>query len=370
MPSCSSASSASATTTEPLGAQGLPLTPLRSIAVDKALHVYGTPFFIQADLPVDSPTAKNPFAHLMIAQDTGSAIVGPARADLYWGAGKLAGQIAGRLKDHGQFTMLVPREIDPAEAGAKMPLPLAAAGRPDRAPAAAEARAARTHRRTRRHAQAQTQAVSRRELSEEERALWRGVARSLKPLRKRAPRATEDGEAVVAAPKPVEATKATARTSAKADKAQKADEDCQAHPAAHRDPPIIKLVAPPPSFAPIARREKQHLARGRTAIDARIDLHGMTQAEAHAALAHFLRRAQRDGAKFALVVTGKGTRSAAGERGVLRRQVPLWLRLPELRDIVLGFEEAHVSHGGEGALYVRLRRGCDLKPLQETLSAS
>jgi membrane-bound lytic murein transglycosylase A len=60
----------------------------------------------------------------MIAQDTGSAIVGPARADLYWGAGKLAGQIAGRLKDHGQFTMLIPREIDPAEAGAKMPMPL------------------------------------------------------------------------------------------------------------------------------------------------------------------------------------------------------------------------------------------------------
>jgi membrane-bound lytic murein transglycosylase A len=109
---------------EPLGAQGMPLTPGRSIAVDKALHVYGTPFFIHADLPIDTPTSKTPFRRLMIAQDTGSAIVGPARADLYWGAGKLAGQIAGRLKDHGQFTMLVPREIDPAEAGAKMPLPL------------------------------------------------------------------------------------------------------------------------------------------------------------------------------------------------------------------------------------------------------
>ncbi len=109
---------------EPLGAQGLPLTPGRSIAVDKAMHVYGTPFFIQADLPIDSPTTKNPFRRLMIAQDTGSAIVGPARADIYWGAGKQAGLVAGRLKDHGQFTMLIPREIDPAEAGAKMPLPL------------------------------------------------------------------------------------------------------------------------------------------------------------------------------------------------------------------------------------------------------
>jgi membrane-bound lytic murein transglycosylase A len=60
----------------------------------------------------------------MIAQDTGSAIVGPARADLYWGAGNLAGQIAGRIKQPGRFTMLVPREIDPVEAGARMPLPL------------------------------------------------------------------------------------------------------------------------------------------------------------------------------------------------------------------------------------------------------
>ena len=84
----------------------------------------------------------------------------------------------------------------------------------------------------------------------------------------------------------------------------------------------------------------------------------MTQAQAHAALVRFLRGAQAEGAKFALVVTGKGSRSidAASDRGVLRRQVPLWLQLPELRDIVVGFEEAHVGHGGEGALYVRLRR--------------
>jgi peptidoglycan lytic transglycosylase A len=106
------------------GAQGLPLTPGRSIAVDKALHVYGTPFFIEADLPIDSPKPTTPFRRLMIAQDTGSAIVGPARADLYWGAGNLAGRIAGRLRHAGKFTMLVPRELDPVEAGARMPLPL------------------------------------------------------------------------------------------------------------------------------------------------------------------------------------------------------------------------------------------------------
>jgi peptidoglycan lytic transglycosylase A len=107
----------------PLGAQGLPLTAGRSIAVDKALHVYGTPFFIEAGLPIDSGRASTPFRRLMIAQDTGSAIVGPARADLYWGAGKLAGQVAGRVRHPGRFTMLVPREIDPVEAGGRMPLP-------------------------------------------------------------------------------------------------------------------------------------------------------------------------------------------------------------------------------------------------------
>ncbi len=108
----------------PLGAQGLPLTPGRSIAVDKALHVYGTPFFIDAGLPIDSPRASTQFRRLMIAQDTGSAIVGPARADLYWGSGKLAGQVAGRIRQNGRFTMLIPREIDPVAAGARMPLPL------------------------------------------------------------------------------------------------------------------------------------------------------------------------------------------------------------------------------------------------------
>jgi membrane-bound lytic murein transglycosylase A len=107
-----------------LGAQGLPLTAGRSIAVDKGLHVYGTPFFIEADLPIESAKAATPFRRLMVAQDTGSAIVGPARADLYWGAGDQAGRIAGRVRQAGKFTMLIPREIDPVEAGARMPMPL------------------------------------------------------------------------------------------------------------------------------------------------------------------------------------------------------------------------------------------------------
>ena len=108
---------------EAVGAQGIPLTPGRSIAVDKSLHVYGTPFFITGELPIESETSKTPFHRLMIAQDTGSAITGPARADLYFGAGAEAGKISGRLKQNIQFVMLVPKSLDPVERGHRMPLP-------------------------------------------------------------------------------------------------------------------------------------------------------------------------------------------------------------------------------------------------------
>jgi membrane-bound lytic murein transglycosylase A len=108
---------------EALGAQGIPLSAGRSIAVDKSLHVYGTPFFIAADLPIASGQPNTPFRRTMIAQDTGSAIVGPARADLYFGAGDQAGLVAGRVRQPGQFAMLLPRDLDPVAAGAHMPLP-------------------------------------------------------------------------------------------------------------------------------------------------------------------------------------------------------------------------------------------------------
>jgi membrane-bound lytic murein transglycosylase A len=116
---------------EASGAQGVPLTSGRSIAIDSALHVYGTPFFIQAHLPLTNAKRSASFARLMIAQDTGSAIVGPARADIYFGAGDQAGQVAGRVHHSGNFVMLVPRELDPVETGAQVPLP------PERPPAAA-----------------------------------------------------------------------------------------------------------------------------------------------------------------------------------------------------------------------------------------
>jgi len=177
-----------------------------------------------------------------------------------------------------------------------------------------------------------------RELSDEERRLWRGVARSVKPLRGRTVREAEEGEG---APLPTQpAAKPTAKPAVKS-----------ARPAKPAALPLTPIV-------PLARRERQKIARGGTPIDARIDLHGMTQGEAHVALAHFLRRAQRDGARFVLVITGKGggRNDRAEDRGVLRRQVPLWLGLPEFRGLVVGFEAAHMAHGGEGALYVQLRR--------------
>jgi membrane-bound lytic murein transglycosylase A len=108
---------------EAVGAQGVPLTPGRSIAVDKALHVYGTPFFIEGELPIETELSKTPFRRLMIAQDTGSAIVGPARADLYFGAGVEAGKVSGRLRHNMRFVILIPKSLDPAARGRKMPIP-------------------------------------------------------------------------------------------------------------------------------------------------------------------------------------------------------------------------------------------------------
>ena len=108
---------------EPVGGQGVPLSPGRSIAVDRQ-HEYGTPFFIEANLPIESVKLLSPFHRVVIAQDTGSAIVGPARADVYWGAGDDAGGIASRIRHRGRFVMLLPRELDMIEAGRHMPLPL------------------------------------------------------------------------------------------------------------------------------------------------------------------------------------------------------------------------------------------------------
>ena len=171
----------------------------------------------------------------------------------------------------------------------------------------------------------------RRKLSDEERTLWSRITRSVAPLRRKAV-------------EPAEAASTTRKTTAAP---------------TVRAPAPVRTPAPPPkpapSVEPLDRKLKRRLARGTVEIDARLDLHGKTQSQAHAALLRFLHRAQGDGARFVLVITGKGTRDD-GERGVLKRQVPLWLRLPEFRGYVAGLEDAHIGHGGEGALYVRIRR--------------
>jgi DNA-nicking Smr family endonuclease len=172
-----------------------------------------------------------------------------------------------------------------------------------------------------------------RSLSEEERALWESVAKQVKPLRKK----TRAAKPLNPAPEP----------------------PGDIRPASAPRPAAAAVVKPKPvpSLAPLGRRERSRLSRGRSEIDARIDLHGMTQLRAHRALLSFLQRAHADGATFVLVITGKGkVGGAEEERGVLRRQVPNWLSLPEFRALVVGFEEAHIGHGGEGALYVRVRR--------------
>jgi membrane-bound lytic murein transglycosylase A len=112
-----------ATEDEAVGGEGVPLVPGRSIAVDRSLHAYGTPFFIAADLPIANDKAGTKFRRLVFAQDTGSAIVGPARADIYFGAGDEAARIAGRIRNPGQFVMLLPRELDPVAAAGNVPLP-------------------------------------------------------------------------------------------------------------------------------------------------------------------------------------------------------------------------------------------------------
>ena len=176
-----------------------------------------------------------------------------------------------------------------------------------------------------------------RRLSSEEQVLWDGVARSVKPIRKRA-------KPPMASAKPAEQPKPPPKFSGKK----------TVKPPAAPVQTALKPKGPPP-LGPLERRLKQRIARGNRAIDGRLDLHGHTQAQAHDSLLRFLRASQGRGGSVVLVITGKGGRGA-DDRGVLKRAVPLWLALPEFRQIVIGFDDAAIGHGGEGALYVRLRK--------------
>ena len=178
-----------------------------------------------------------------------------------------------------------------------------------------------------------------RRLSDEEIDLWIAVAKSVSRRK----------GAKLPSPRKIEAPAAEA--------APAQDEGGRKHP-----PPASRPAQHLP-LAPLERRLRKQLAQGRSAIDQSIDLHGMNQAQAHQALRGFLHHAQAQGDRLVLVVTGKGApKASASERdgfdhlGVLRRIVPHWLQAPDMRAVVLGFEEAGRAHGGSGALYVRLRR--------------
>lgn len=170
------------------------------------------------------------------------------------------------------------------------------------------------------------------EITAEDHALWAHVVKSAKPL---------PGRVLPEAP----------------------DAPAQPEPPRAAGQPLLVLPAEPkarslPPLSGIEKRMVKEVARGQRAIDARIDLHGMRQAEAHAALVGFIHRAHAGGAKLVLVITGKGGGLDAfgEERGVLKRLVPHWLADPVLRRMIIGFESAGRGHGGEGALYVRIRR--------------
>ncbi len=182
-----------------------------------------------------------------------------------------------------------------------------------------------------------------RRLTEAEIEIWRRVAQTVTP---RAGSTLPEAPAAPL-PEPVPAPRAAAERPAPA----------RAFPAASYRPPVS---APRPPPVGLERRYRRRVADGRIPVEAVLDLHGMTQSQAHVALHRFLVGAQRDGARLVIVVTGKGvkerTRRDAAEPGVLRRAVPFWLRDAALRPIVIGFEEASLGHGGAGALYVRLRR--------------
>lgn len=163
---------------------------------------------------------------------------------------------------------------------------------------------------------------------DEELALWEWATRGAKPLAGRATRAP--------ARKPSGAPKAAPRAA----------------------PLTVKSAAALPNLTPgaspgVDRRTAERLHKGRMEIDGRLDLHGMTQAEAHDALAVFLDRAEARGWRCVLVITGKGTRPGGG---VLRDAVPRWLNLPSHRARILSFGAARPKDGGDGALYVLLRR--------------
>jgi DNA-nicking Smr family endonuclease len=191
-----------------------------------------------------------------------------------------------------------------------------------------------------------------RTLTADEVSLWSFVTRHVEPIRQKN---IKPELPLPAASEPLQPSKAEPPLPV-----SKAEKNARPMP-----PPAAKpfIPSPPPlpPLAPIERRLRQRLTRGDHPVDSVIDLHGKRQDEAHEALRRFIVGAQAMGYSVILVVTGKGASGSdlsglPDERGVLRRIVPHWLRMPDMRPFVIGFETAAQHHGGAGALYVRIRR--------------
>ena len=176
---------------------------------------------------------------------------------------------------------------------------------------------------------------------EHERALGHTAMRDVKPLKRGTAAARQAGDAAAPPEKPKKPSVAAPRPAPPVQ-----------NPAAN-----IAATKPAPEIshgraAGIDRRSAEKLRRGHLPIEGRLDLHGMTQEAASGRLANFLERAESQGKRCVLVITGKGLASG----GVLRDQVPRWLNLPPNRARVLAFDYARPQHGGGGALYVLLKR--------------
>ena len=197
-------------------------------------------------------------------------------------------------------------------------------------------------------------------LSSEDRRLWKQVTDTVTP---RQVNLNEGDEAFASAMQDIQKVKISGKPTVKTSSMSKV-----AMPSYSplRDSKKPSSAAVPPLLG-YNKREKSRLARGHTTLDGKIDLHGLTQDQAHKALHIFIGRAVASGWKNVLVITGKGTThynhglKSYGELGqespgVLRRKVPQWLSEPSVRSMVLGYETASSSHGGTGALFVRLRK--------------
>jgi DNA-nicking Smr family endonuclease len=179
---------------------------------------------------------------------------------------------------------------------------------------------------------------------DDDEALWKKVAGTASPLKR--------GRDAVVPPKP-------AKVAAPVVKVKQPKPAIPSQPAPKPAPKPNHV----PRAAPLDRQTSRQLDKGRLEVEARLDLHGLRQRDAHAQLRRFLKTAQARGLKHVLVITGKGAEQAASrsfyeedKRGVLRQAVPHWLSDPEFASLVVSFSQAPRRLGGGGALYVRLRR--------------